>query len=422
MMMMPTTDTDAPMDKLFRAFQKFSKLEAASGSVLLVCAVAALAWANSPWGQNYTALWETHLTMGFAPFQFSKSLLHWINDGLMTLFFFVVGLEIKRELLLGELASAKRAALPIMAALGGMLVPAVLYACFNAGQPSARGWGIPMATDIAFSLGVLALLGKRVPFALKIFLAALAIADDLGAVLVIAVFYTATISWTSLAIAGAFCLCLLVVNQRRTQHPLPYLLLGLGLWLAMLKSGVHATISGVLVAMTIPAHPSLSRPLATDCEKVESPLTRFEQALHPWVAFGIMPLFALANAGVALHGDLHSALGQPVSQGIIAGLVLGKPIGIVLLSWLAVRLGVAALPAGVNWRHILGIGMLAGIGFTMSLFVANLAFGITPLLDTAKVGILIASLVSGLCGGLFLLATSLRRVAAVQPTSAVITP
>ena len=400
--------TAAPIDKLFRAFQKFFKLEAASGIVLMVCAVAALAWANSPSGQNYTALWETHLTIGFAPFQLSKSLLHWINDGLMTLFFFVVGLEIKRELLSGELASAKRAALPIMAALGGMLVPAVLYACFNPGQPGARGWGIPMATDIAFSLGVLALLGKRVPFALKIFLAALAIADDLGAVLVIAVFYTATISWTSLAIAGAFCLFLLVVNQRRIQHPLPYLLLGFGLWLAMLKSGVHTTISGVLVAMAIPAHSGLSRSSASDCEKVESPLTRFEQALHPWVAFGIMPLFALANAGVALHGDLPSALRQPVSQGIIAGLVLGKPIGILLLSWAAVRLGVAALPDGVNWRHILGIGMLGGIGFTMSLFVANLAFGTGLLLDTAKVGVLIASLISGLCGGLFLLATSFR--------------
>ena len=318
--------TAAPIDKLFRAFQKFFKLEAASGIVLMVCAVAALAWANSPSGQNYTALWETHLTIGFAPFQLSKSLLHWINDGLMTLFFFVVGLEIKRELLSGELASAKRAALPIMAALGGMLVPAVLYACFNPGQPGARGWGIPMATDIAFSLGVLALLGKRVPFALKIFLAALAIADDLGAVLVIAVFYTATISWTSLAIAVAFCLFLLVVNQRRIQHPLPYLLLGFGLWLAMLKSGVHTTISGVLVAMAIPAHSGLSRSSASDCEKVESPLTRFEQALHPWVAFG-------------------------------TGL----------------------------------------------------------LLDTAKVGVLIASLISGLCGGFFLLAISLRHSGQPKP-------
>jgi len=450
MNMLQTTDNDAPIYRMVQAFRHFIKLEAASGILLMACTVAALAWANSPWGQSYTALWETPLTIGFKQFQLSKSLLHWINDGLMTIFFFVVGLEIKREMLIGELASAKRAALPVMAAIGGMLGPAVLYACFNAGQPSARGWGIPMATDIAFSLGVLALLGQRVPFALKILLAALAIADDLGAILVIAVFYTAKISWTGLAIAGVCGVLLFAVNQRRIQHPLPYLMLGFGLWLAMLKSGVHATISGVLVAMAVPARLTFSDPQfvnvgtgvgqwlkylrhgvakgtsqanpmhtvhqsAIDCEKVESPLTRFEQALHPWVGFGIMPLFALANAGVTLHSDLASAFRDPVSLGIIVGLVLGKPIGIVLLSWAAVRLGVAALPDGVTWPHILGIGMLAGIGFTMSLFVAHLAFGISPLLDTAKVGIIIASLISGLCGGLLLLATGLRLATAVQP-------
>lgn len=450
MNMLPTTDNDAPIYKMVQAFRNFMKLEAASGILLIACTIAALAWANSPWGQSYTALWETPLTIGFKQIQLSKSLLHWINDGLMTIFFFVVGLEIKREMLIGELASAKRAALPVMAAIGGMLGPAVLYACFNAGQPSARGWGIPMATDIAFSLGVLALLGQRVPFALKILLAALAIADDLGAILVIAVFYTAKISWTGLAIAGVCGFFLFVVNRRGIQHPLVYLLLGFGLWLAMLKSGVHATISGVLVAMAVPArltfsdpkivnvgtgvrqwlknllhgvakHPSQANPLqsvpqsASDGEKVESPLTRFEQALHPWVGFGVMPLFALANAGVTLHGELSSAFRDPVSLGIIVGLVFGKPIGIVLLSWAAVRLGVAALPGGVAWRHILGIGMLAGIGFTMSLFVAHLAFGIGPLLDTAKVGIIIASLISGLCGGLLLFTAGLRVATAVQP-------
>ncbi len=403
---------------LFRVFQRFFKLEAAGGIVLMACAVVALVWANSPWAAGYSAFWNTKLTIGIKPFQLSESLLHWINDGLMTLFFFVVGLEIKRELLCGELASAKRAALPVMAALGGMLAPAALYACFNAGQPSARGWGIPMATDIAFSLGVLALLGRRVPFGLKIFLAALAIADDLGAVLVIALFYTETLSFTSLAIAGAFCVALFGINRRRVSHPLPYLLLGLGLWLAVLNSGVHATISGVLVAIAVPSRPNVSRLSAPELKGLAAPLSRFEEALHPWVSFGIMPLFALANAGVALAGEAHSGTGQSVSQGVIAGLVLGKPIGIVLLSWIAVRLGVAVLPEGVQWRHLLGVGMLAGIGFTMSLFVASLAFGIGPLLDAAKAGILVASLASGLCGGLVLLATSLRRAPAAQPAGA----
>jgi len=430
-------ETAPPLQRALRQFLEFAHLEASGGVLLLLCTIIALAWANSPWAESYTRLWQTKLTIGLGGFVLSKPLLLWINDGLMAAFFFVVGLEIKREMLVGELASLRKAALPIAAALGGMAFPALIYLLFNGGQEGARGWGVPMATDIAFALGVLALLGDRVPVSVKVFLTALAIVDDIGAVVAIAIFYTAQISWASLAIGAGFFLALLTANQLGARNPTIYSLLGIGLWFAFLKSGVHATIAGVLLAMTIPArarcdtdhflasgrasldefgragrsgedellneeHQAALQSLETACKHVQTPVQRLEHALHPWVTFAIMPVFALANAGVSLGGELGAALTNPVSLGVIVGLVLGKQLGITLSAWLSVRLGLAALPAGVTWRHIYGVSCVAGIGFTMSLFIAGLAFGETPLLTAAKVGILTASLVAGAAGWLIL--------------------
>lgn len=424
-----------PIERLAKPFQEFARLESSGGILLIGCSVAALLWANSPWAATYFSLWHAKLTVGFASLQLSEELRFWINDGLMAVFFLVVGLEIKREALVGELASSQKAAFPLVGAVGGMLVPAGFYFLINRTGPGAAGWGVPMATDIAFALGVLALLGDRVPTSLKVFLAALAIADDIGAVLVIAFFYTAQISWISLAIAGAFFLVLIVMNRIGVRHPLIYTVLGLGLWLAFLQSGIHATVAGVLLALTIPArrridddalflersehmldefrhadaagdaiHAGATRSaalslLAAECHLAESPMLRFEHALAPWIKHAVMPIFALANAGVAFGG---SALVSPISIGVICGLVLGKPIGIAASSWIAVRLRFAVLPEHVGWRQIVGAGMLGGIGFTMSLFIANLAFGASSALETAKVGILAASLVSGFAGMLVL--------------------
>jgi NhaA family Na+:H+ antiporter len=432
-----------PIERFVRPFQAFARLEAAGGILLIACTIGALAWANSPWAASYFHLWHINVTFGFGRARISEELHFWINDGLMAVFFLLVGLEIKREALVGELASFRKAALPIAAALGGLLFPAVLYTLLNRTGPGAAGWGIPMATDIAFALGVLALLGDRVPASLKVFLAALAIADDIGAVLVIAFFYTAHISWISLAVAGAFFVALIAVNRIGVRHPLIYAVLGIGLWLAFLQSGIHATVAGVLLALTIPARQRIDvraflarsgnaldeirraedagevveaiaakghaiERLVSDCERVESPMLRFEHALVPWSKHVIMPVFALSNAGVALGSGVTSALVRPISLGIICGLILGKPIGIVAFSWLSTRSGVASLPTGVKWRQILGVGMLGGIGFTMSLFVANLAFGATPTLEIAKVGILAASLVSGIAGACVLASGSIK--------------
>jgi Na+:H+ antiporter, NhaA family len=386
-----------PIGRLFRTFQEFARLEASGGILLIGCTVVAVTWANSPWSGAYLHLWHTDPTFGIAGSLFSKPLHFWINDGLMALFFLLVGLEIKRETLVGELASFQKAALPIAAALGGMVVPAVLYFLFNRGGPGASGWGIPMATDIAFALGVLALLGSRAPTSLKVFLAALAIADDIGAVLVIALFYTEQISWISLAAGGLFFAALIVANRAGARHPLIYVVLGLGLWIAFLQSGIHATVAGVLLAITIPAHSGVNGAGA------ESPMLRFEHALMPWNKYVIMPLFALSNAGVLLGASATRSLADPISLGVICGLVLGKPVGIVLFSWLATRCRVAAMLEGISWRQIAGVGLLGGIGFTMSLFIANLAFGDTPALEMAKVGILAASLLSGAAGAMVLL-------------------
>lgn len=437
---------------LLRPFALFFRMEAASGILLLLAAFVALAWANSPWAASYFATWETHLSVGLGALTLDMTLHHWINDALMAIFFFVVGLEIKREVLIGELASPRHAALSVAAALGGMIVPAAIYAAFNVGGAGAPGWGIPMATDIAFALGVLALLGRRVPVALKIFVTAIAIVDDLGAVLVIAVFYTSAIVVTPLALAILIFAALCALNWLGVRNLTPYALLGVILWLGLLQSGLHATIAGVLLALTIPAHRLIDAPefltraeayIATITKDVqpgraeptedqrdaiqslqmtaadmETPLTRLEHLLHPWVAFLIVPLFALANAGVMLGDGLMALLGSPIALGISAGLIVGKQVGIVAFSWFAVRTGVATLPLGMRWQHVWGVGILCGIGFTMSLFISNLAFEAPELLDAAKIGVLIASLIAGVCGAALLARAAGRTQAADARTVA----
>ncbi len=439
-----------PVEGLLRGFQRFAHTEAAGGIVLMGATAVALIWANSPWAATYFHLWETQVTFGAPGFGLTESLHHWINDGLMAVFFFVVGLEIKRESLEGDLSSMSQASLPLAAAAGGMILPAVLYSIVNLGGDGLRGWGIPMATDIAFALGVLALLGSRVPTGLKVFLTALAIADDLGAVAVIALFYTSEISWLSLA-AGLFLLLVLAgINKAGVRNPTPYIIVGVFVWLAFLESGVHATIAGVLLAMTIPARTKIDdgdfvararekvdefQRAATDdsvlnnserleaiyaledtCEAALPPLVRIEDKLHGVVAFVIIPLFALANAGLSLAGISMSDAVQPVTLGVVLGLVIGKPAGILLASWIVVRFGNASLPDGTSWRMINGAGWLAGIGFTMSLFIGGLAFDDATVLDSAKLGILFASLVAGASGAVILYRA--LGASAPQPDSA----
>jgi NhaA family Na+:H+ antiporter len=429
---------DAPLiERVLGPFQSFFSKSTTGGLVLLACTVVALVWANSPWADAYHHLWETPVTIGSPGFSLTMSLHHWVNDGLMAVFFFLVGLEIKREVLVGELATRRTATLPVAAALGGMIVPALLYAAVNAGGPGARGWGVPMATDIAFALGILALLGDRVPSGLRVFLAALAIADDLGAVLVIAFFYTAALDWSALGGATAVLMVLAGLNRAGARRPLTYALLGIVLWLFVLSSGIHATIAGVLLALAVPArtrisetefiaraeasladfraadepgtsvltnrgHQAALQAMESATDAAQAPLQRIEHALHGFVAFLVMPIFALANAGVPLGNGVGLALGSPIAWGVILGLALGKPLGITLASWLAVRAGAADLPTGVAWRHIHGAGWLGGIGFTMSLFVAGLAFGEPAALDIAKLGVLGASVLAGLIGFLLL--------------------
>jgi Na+:H+ antiporter, NhaA family len=428
------------VNRFVRPFQEFAHNQASGGILLLLCTVVALAWANSAWRESYTSLWHTPVGVTFGSFVLQHDLHFWVNDALMAVFFFVVGLEIKRELLAGELASPRQAALPILAALGGVIVPAGIYMALNAGGAGMPGWGIPMATDIAFAIGVLALLGDRVPLGLKVFLTALAIVDDLAAVLVISIFYTSQLHLEAL-LAAATCLALLfAVNRLGMRSPIPYAVLGVVLWFAVLQSGVHATIAGVMLAFTVPSavaidcdaflaqgrealhmfeqssgsHKSVlndeNQQIALETledasERIQSPLLRMEQSLHPWVTFAIMPIFALANAGVALPSDVLGSLGHPITLGVIAGLLFGKPLGIFVASWLAVRARVASLPAGVTWTHIHGAGWLGGIGFTMSIFVAGLAFPGDQFLSLAKIGVLTASLLAGIVGSLLLLRT-----------------
>ena len=423
---------DRPVDGLLRPIQSFMRLEAASGVLLLIMAVLALAWANSPWSSAYFSLWETTVTVGAGSFLIQKPLLLWVNDGLMALFFFLVGLEIKREVMVGELSSPRQAMLPIIAAIGGMAVPAGLYVLVTGNTPFVTGWGIPMATDIAFALGILALLGTRAPVSLKIFLTALAIIDDLGAVLVIAIFYTSKIKLVALGLGGLLLGVLAVGNRLGIQKTAFYVIFGLFLWLAFLKSGVHATIAGVLLALTVPARRRLdTQSFKEKAEQVlsglrktpkgvhvadsdeqhaihsleviskgaETPLARMEHALHGWVAFLIMPVFALANAGVDLRAvSLLDALVHPVAMGIIAGLFIGKQIGVAAFSWIAIRLGWAEMPTGVSWGQLYGVAILTGVGFTMSLFIGGLSFDDPAILDRAKTGILAASFLAGLIG------------------------
>ncbi|MCA9736237.1 MAG: Na+/H+ antiporter NhaA [Gemmatimonadetes bacterium] len=380
-------------------FASFFRTEAASGVVLIACAALALLWANSPWRDAYFAWRELPVAISVGGASLEKGLVLWINDALMAVFFFVVGLEIKRELRGGELASLRSAALPLAGALGGALVPAVVYLSLNASGPGRVGWAVPMATDIAFALGVLALVGSRAPLGLKVFLSALAIVDDLLAVLVIAVFYTADVSLTALGAATLLFAALLVAARAGVRAPAVFLVLGVALWFAVLKSGVHATVAGVLTALAIP-HQAAS-PVG-DVPRAPTLLERLEHGLQPWVAFGILPLFALANAGVAVPADPLGAVRDPVATGIALGLLVGKPVGILLAAALVVRLGWAALPGGVTWRHLHGASWLCAIGFTMALFIAGLAFGPAPELDTAKLAVLAASTVAGLVGWLLL--------------------
>ena len=427
-----------PIRQVVEPFQEFVHAESSGGILLLAATAVALIWANSPWADTYHEIWRTPISLVVGRHALTETVLEWINDGLMAMFFFVIGLEIKREMLVGELASIRQAALPLAAAVGGTVVPAALYAGFNAGGPGAPGWGIPMATDIAFALGVLGLMGDGVPGALKVFLAALAIGDDLMAVMVIAVFYTSTISWINIGIGGFFLMLLIGANVLGVRHVLVYSVLGIGgLWLAFLMSGVHATIAGVLAAMTIPARTTLGRgeflargrallrrfeqvtssgtsPLAnqeqlevtqrleTAVRNVATPLQRLEHALHPWVTVAVMPVFALANAGVTLEAGIAGVLVSPVAWGVIVGLLIGKPVGVLLASGIVIRSQVAKMPDGVTWPHLTGVGFLAGIGFTMSLFITDLAFGRAEASISAKIGILLGSVLAGLIGWMIL--------------------
>jgi Na+:H+ antiporter, NhaA family len=423
--------------RVLTPFRDFIHTEASGGVFLFIATVIALVWANSPWGDHYFDLWHSYVTIDIGRYGLSMSLGHWINDGLMAIFFFVVGLEIKREVMVGELATIRQAALPIAAAAGGAIIPALIYVAMNVGTDGIRGWGVPMATDIAFALGVLALLGSRVPTGLKVFLTALAIADDIIAVLVIALFYTADLAIMALVVAAGFIVVLILANRIGIRRPLVYALLGIALWVAFIQSGVHATVAGVLLALTIPAraridtgeflvkarssleafqrsggegasvltnreHQSALHDLEVAAEGVQSPLQRLEHVLHPWVAFLIVPVFALANAGVAFGGNVGEAITDNIALGVIIGLIVGKQIGITLFTLVMVRSGYTTLPVGVTWRHIYGVSWLAGIGFTMSLFIADLAFIDAERLDTAKVGILCASIIAGTVGWLML--------------------
>ena len=421
-----------PIDLLTSPFVRFAHMEAASGILLLASTIAALIWANSRWEYAYQTIWHTQVTIGFDRIVLSESRHEWINDGLMSVFFFLVGLEIKREVLIGELSSLRQAAFPFIAAIGGTIVPALIYSVVAHGSGAEKGWGIPMATDIAFALGVLAVLGSRVPLSLKIFVTALAIVDDIIAVLVIAVFYTAEIHFLALALGLALVALSFGANLLGIRGPAVYAVIGACVWFAVLRSGVHATVAGVLLAFTIPARTYLDRDLflnrcrrlldrfeaalpnsyeahaavhtlEAQCELVESPLHRIEHVLQPWVSFLVMPLFAFSNAGVRILGNVSAAARHPVSLGVALGLLLGKPVGIWLFARLSVSTRLATQPAGVSWGNIFGASWVCGIGFTMSLFIATLAFGDGPLLAMSKIGILAASLGAGICGSVFLL-------------------
>ncbi len=369
--------------------------EAAGGIVLLIAAFVAILLENSPWAWVSDRLLDTPVSVRVGALSLDKPLLLWINDGLMAIFFFLVGLELKRELLRGELSSMAQALLPAAAAVGGMVVPALIYVVITSSDPAAlRGWAIPAATDIAFAVGVLALLGSRVPSSLKIFLLALAIIDDLGAIIIIALFYTGSLSWLSLGLAAGGLVVLAVLNARDVQRLAPYVLAGIFIWVCVLKSGIHATLAGVMVALAIP----LSSGSGSDREGAPSLLESVEHALHPWVKFLVLPAFAFANAGVSFAGMSFSSLLQPIPLGIAAGLFFGKQIGIFGAVWLLVRAGLARLPAGATWPQVYGVAMLGGIGFTMSLFIGTLAFPSPASAASLRLGVIAGSLLSAVAG------------------------
>jgi len=426
-----------PIDRLIRPIQTFAKHKLAGAGLLMLATVVALVWANSPWHHAYHHLLETDIAVSLGDASLSKTLHHWINDGLMGIFFFQVGLEIKRELLTGELSSVRKASLPAIAALGGMVVPAGIYLALNLGGPAQGGWGVPMATDIAFALGVLALLGDRISIGLKVFLTALAIVDDIGAVLVIALFYTSDLTVISLLI-GLTCLLLSVgLNLAGSRNPIAYFVVGTCAWLAFLDSGIHATIAALLMAFTIPARTridgesflarmefllnrlrTIGLPQTTSMnsnaqqhtfekmnqaiDEASAPLQRIEHAIVGPVTFLVLPIFALANAGVTLHGDMGAVLTSPLVLGIVGGLLIGKTVGIAVSAWIAVKIGVADLPRKVTWMQVVGVGLLGGIGFTMALFVAGLAFDSPEQGEAAKVGILAGSTLAAVIGLLVL--------------------
>ncbi len=462
-----------PVDKIGFRFQRFTHIEGISGILLVAATLIALVWANSGWSDSYFNLLDIHFSIGLGELTtIDEPLVLWINDALMAIFFFVVGLELKREVAIGELSSFRKAILPAMAALGGMIIPVAIFLALNWGNSEAlAGWAIPMATDIAFAIGVLALVGKRAPLSLAVFLTALAIVDDIGAILVIAIFYTAQINFVMLFVGLAMVALLLIYAKMGGRWLIVYGALGVVTWFAIYLSGIHATIAGVLVALTIPVRTRMDAQDFSDwmrrlldwfdsesradgkcvpsseqrtalfemtraIEHADSPLHRLEHILHPWVAFLIMPIFALSNAGITINTELLGALLTPLALGVILGLVLGKPLGIVLATWLGVKMKLGSLPKGIAWRHILGAGVLAGMGFTMSIFITTLAFsaggGHAELLgfklaspailanadaeeitNLAKLAILVASTIAGVAGYL-ILRTSPETTVAIE--------
>lgn len=421
--------SDRTLARAVRPFIRFSHVEAAGGIVLVVATVVALVWANSPWKAGYESLWATNLRFEFGSYVFEEDLGHVVNDLLMAVFFFVVGMEIKRELVVGELRDRRSVALPAMAALGGMVVPAAIFLAFNAGGEGAQGWGIPMATDIAFALGVVALLGSRVPPAVKVLLLTLAIVDDIGAIVVIAVFYTDRVEFEFVLAAVAIAAVVTLMHRARVVYPPVIAIAGFALWLAVYESGIHATIAGVVMGLLTPA-----RPIQSDLEAEElvnvlendddiradevratailirgsvSACDRLIDGLHPWTSYLIVPIFALANAGIVLSTD-SIVSPSAVLGGVAVALVAGKFIGVTLFSWIAVRLGFGRLPEGARWGHVMGVGAVAGIGFTVSLFITGLAFDDVAVQADAKIGILVASVIAALFGAVILSAVARR--------------
>jgi NhaA family Na+:H+ antiporter len=378
-------------NKVFIPFLYFFKSESASGIILLICAIIAIIIANSSFATTYDHILHTYITIGYKQVSLSMSVLHWVNDGLMAIFFLVVGMEIKRELVIGELKSVKKTILPISAAIGGMIVPAIIYALFNYKEPTITGWGIPMATDIAFALGTLSLVAKKAPKGIVIFLTALAIVDDLGAIIVIAIFYTSRISWIAFIMGLITFIALILANRFKVKFTSVFIIGGIILWFLFLKSGIHATIAGVLLGMVLP--------VGKNNEFKTSMSHRLERTLIPWSAFVIMPIFALANSGIAIDINSFSTLIlSPVSLGIIFGLFIGKQLGIFGVSYILVKLKIAKLPSQVTKKHLYGASVLAGIGFTMSLFVSSLAFSDKTLLSSAKISIMISAILSAILG------------------------